>query len=502
MIDDLAEALNRAIATQARTHIARVTAVGLRDRGVISAYSELLGPIEVTARTSDALGVGDYIQVRRAGPEKYGKYLYAGYGGGTVGENPGIAPDIRIYINNPQDGSGTTVPSAAGTLQYYLDLIVQHLRSIQGTALWTDLVPPTSLLELVTWRGPVAAESNLPLSGNRLGDVRITLDTGTLFVWGSDGWHAIGGGGGGVSTSAITTLTLGPQSVEAFTLLAMLSSGAVPASATEITHFGRVVGMALVAAGPVQPVLTQTSGTIMFSETPALQGRVFLGENGALATTCVTGAVFVQPVGVLVGSRLFLTIDPAPIALSPLPDTGGGSTMAFTWTPITQWVEAYEWTNPDHVAWTYTTYTSVIGLNTPATPATTYSSFHVMEGGLGTPGDLCTDVPSPAYPALFPPPPIGYGKDAAGIVHLRGSLCGVAETGHVNNGFLLPVGFRPEFTSYFLIASSWPSAKATIRICPDGWVTFDTHDAYLSTDVVWYYIYEFYLDSISFVASA
>lgn len=47
------------------------------------------------------------------------------------------------------------------------------------------------------WREPVPSATDLPNSGNELGDVRVTMDTGDLYVWTAFGWQIIRGSGGG-----------------------------------------------------------------------------------------------------------------------------------------------------------------------------------------------------------------------------------------------------------------------------------------------------------------
>lgn len=58
-----------------------------------------------------------------------------------------------------------------------------------------------------SWGDPVPSISSLPPSGNSVGDVRVTQDTGTLYEWDGSAWNATGGGGGGAPTNA-TYLTL------------------------------------------------------------------------------------------------------------------------------------------------------------------------------------------------------------------------------------------------------------------------------------------------------
>lgn len=55
-----------------------------------------------------------------------------------------------------------------------------------------------------TWKESVSDETQLPLSGNDLGDARVVIDSDSIFVWDGLDWEEIsgGGGGGGVSTAS------------------------------------------------------------------------------------------------------------------------------------------------------------------------------------------------------------------------------------------------------------------------------------------------------------
>jgi hypothetical protein len=51
------------------------------------------------------------------------------------------------------------------------------------------------------YKAPVASVASLPASGNQTGDVRVTLDTASIYVWDGAAWVLSGGGGGGGITS-------------------------------------------------------------------------------------------------------------------------------------------------------------------------------------------------------------------------------------------------------------------------------------------------------------
>jgi hypothetical protein len=164
----LTEALKDAIGDQARTYMARVTNAGAKANGHIQAYSETHGTITVLCRTTDKIKTGDRIMVRKSSPEKHAPFVYSGFGGGADGAKmPGI--EAPVYVEPPKDdGSGN---ADADTIQAYLDKIVTVLKSIKGTETWDQTIGQ-SLMQLVTWRAPVLAPSDLPSSGNRIGDVR------------------------------------------------------------------------------------------------------------------------------------------------------------------------------------------------------------------------------------------------------------------------------------------------------------------------------------------
>jgi hypothetical protein len=268
--------------------------------------------VSVIFRATEDIGVGDWIYIYQSGPEKHAPWMYGGFAGGANAEKrPPLSKDTTIKVAAPVDGSG--VAGADTSLQATLDLVAGHIRTIQGTDTWRD-APGTSLAALVTWREPVETAAHLPSTGNRPGDVRIVLNTGTIYLWGASGWRSPAGGS--VSTAAATAVvTVGSFAIGAFTLVALLADGAVAASALSPSHAGRVVGITLESAGAGDDVLVQLGGDVVLSSAPTTQGAVFVGAGGALSTTLVTGAIFAQAVGVVVGSRLFLSVDPSVAVL-------------------------------------------------------------------------------------------------------------------------------------------------------------------------------------------
>ena len=51
-----------------------------------------------------------------------------------------------------------------------------------------------------SWKKPVANTAALPLTGNGNGDVRVTLDTDSIYIWNGVSWVIASGGGGGVTS--------------------------------------------------------------------------------------------------------------------------------------------------------------------------------------------------------------------------------------------------------------------------------------------------------------
>lgn len=63
-----------------------------------------------------------------------------------------------------------------------------------------------------TWKGPVNTTTDLPLSGNRLGDIRLVLSTNTLYRWDdvSALWVALAGDGGAKYLDELLDVSLSP----------------------------------------------------------------------------------------------------------------------------------------------------------------------------------------------------------------------------------------------------------------------------------------------------
>ena len=52
-----------------------------------------------------------------------------------------------------------------------------------------------------SWKDPVPNTSSLPLSGNELGDARVTTDSSQIYIWDGSNWVLASGGGGGAVDS-------------------------------------------------------------------------------------------------------------------------------------------------------------------------------------------------------------------------------------------------------------------------------------------------------------
>lgn len=57
------------------------------------------------------------------------------------------------------------------------------------------------------WRDPVADVGSLPVINNNLGDVRVTNDDQSIYVWDGSNWQAAGGGGGGGAVTSVNGQT-------------------------------------------------------------------------------------------------------------------------------------------------------------------------------------------------------------------------------------------------------------------------------------------------------
>ena len=68
----------------------------------------------------------------------------------------------------------------------------EFIRDTSGGPTGSSTDPVHILIDAVnvtTWQAPVADVSALPLAGNQDGDVRITLDTYTLYIWNGAAWN-------------------------------------------------------------------------------------------------------------------------------------------------------------------------------------------------------------------------------------------------------------------------------------------------------------------------
>lgn len=442
--DRIAAAVHDAVGAQTRRYLARVIGVVLPN-GMIPCYSEALGNVTVLFRSTDGLSVNDWIYIYKASQEKHSPWMYGGFasGGNASEKRPPISQDTTIQVVAPRDGGHANPPVPTTTLTDALNIVAAHLRAIQGTESWTDAVPSTSLMEVVTWRSPVLTATSLPPVGNRFGDVRIAVDTGIIYVWGSSGWRSpvVSSTGGGSTpiapSSSASVVMVGAYSMSAFMLVALMETGGVAASALEIHHAGRIVGITLESAGVGADVLVHTHGEVVLPFS-APQGPVFLGTGGLLSASLVTGAIFAQPLGVVVGSRLFLSIDPSPVMLASPAVSGGGEGVGMpgyipTMNGPTAWIDVTTWDRPNCGPDQYLT----VQMKTYAPP--------------------------------------GYWKADDGMVYLRGAVIrtGVVTLDGGTTLFHLPVDYRPEFFQSFPVVSTEPAALvSSVIVSPDGAVMY------------------------------
>lgn len=154
-----------------------------------------------------------------------------------------------------------------------------------------------------SWKSPVATSSDLPVSGNDLGDARAAEDTGVIYVWTGSSWTAPSGSGTvtsvGLSLPAIFSVT-GSPITGAGTLTATLASqlqNLVFASpngssgsptfralvAADIPSLSYVTSVAMtvpsflsVSGSPIT-----SSGTLALSLASQTQNLVFASPNGS-----------------------------------------------------------------------------------------------------------------------------------------------------------------------------------------------------------------------------
>lgn len=88
----------------------------------------------------------------------------------------------------------------------------------------------------------------------------------------------------------------------------------VHASADNLDHLLAIAGLTESSAVESEQIPLKTSGPIEFSGWSWSRGPVLLGLNGQLVQSIVPGALFVQPVGLGDGTRLFIDIK-TPYAL-------------------------------------------------------------------------------------------------------------------------------------------------------------------------------------------
>lgn len=128
-----------------------------------------------------------------------------------------------------------------------------------------------------TWREGVAAEADLPASGNTLYDARISLSDESIYIWTGSAWVEIAGGGGGGGVS-----TVGAFSASAQTNGASISGSTItfgPASAT-------VPGMLSTGAQTIAGVKTLSAAPVLSALTASTVP--YLDAGKALASSAVT----------------------------------------------------------------------------------------------------------------------------------------------------------------------------------------------------------------------
>lgn len=111
-----------------------------------------------------------------------------------------------------------------------------------------------------------------------------------------------------------TVYTAGGAGVQLGKVVYFDGSAVHHASANDIGHTGKVVGVAVEAGGPGSPVKIQTYGSfnftgfVTFSAAPA---TMLVGNTGNIVATPAAGSVFIQTIGIsLTSVKLFIVVTP------------------------------------------------------------------------------------------------------------------------------------------------------------------------------------------------
>lgn len=330
--DRIAHAVHGAIGHEIRNQLARVTGT-LLPNGTIPCYAEALGNVLVICRTTEDIVPGTWIYIYKSSTEKYAPWMYAGFAASTERTTrPRISSETVINVPPVNDtGSGT---GAAGSLQASLDGYAHQLRVFKGTESWDSPVD-TSLSRLVTWREPVSTPLELPVTGNRIGDVRYVVLSNMLFVWTSSGWRSPGFDSTQVTAQNIALMSVGVVSIPSFQLVAYTATGIVPASASILGHAGMIAGITLESGGSGQQILVQVSGSILFPTACFLPGwgQALVGVGGTISMTLHVGAMFAQHVGIVVRSNELILQLSGTTVLLDTPYVGNEPGMATTIQP-------------------------------------------------------------------------------------------------------------------------------------------------------------------------
>lgn len=172
-----------------------------------------------------------------------------------------------------------------------------------------------------TWLNGVAAEADLPASGNSLYDTRVSLSDETIFIWTGAAWVGIsgGGGGGGVTTVGAfsgsaqtngasissTTITFGPASN---TVPGMVGTGAQTWAGVK-TFSSQPIFSSLTASLPVltdgsKGLVSVSYATLLSSlgaaptASPTFTGTVTLPSGTALVSPALSGTTTGFDIGI------------------------------------------------------------------------------------------------------------------------------------------------------------------------------------------------------------
>lgn len=149
-----------------------------------------------------------------------------------------------------------------------------------------------------SWKSDVSTATALPATGNTVGDVRVTLDTDTIYIWNGAGWVAVASPG---AINGIDALigdgTAGPVAGGGTAVFTLATANSNPGAFTLANITVNAKGLVTAASSTG----TTGSGNVVLSNSPTLVTPA-LGTPSALILTNATGLPGAQVIGNISGN--------------------------------------------------------------------------------------------------------------------------------------------------------------------------------------------------------